>query len=105
MKPPLESRIAWSDVGGLANAKKLLVETLKWPTQVSKSAKCLYYFLIWFIRFLKILSYFQYPELFSESSIRLRSALLLYGAPGTGKTMLARAVATECEVNFISIKV
>lgn len=47
----------------------------------------------------------QYPELFSDCSIRLRSALLLYGAPGTGKTMLARAVATECEVNFISIKV
>ncbi|KAK4022478.1 hypothetical protein OUZ56_007940 [Daphnia magna] len=78
LKPSIDNRVAWSDVGGLTHAKKIIVETLKWPT--------------------------QYPELFANCPIRLRSALLLYGAPGTGKTMLARAVATECEVNFISIK-
>lgn len=36
LKPPTDSRIAWSDVGGLAQAKRMLLETLKWPTQVCK---------------------------------------------------------------------
>ena len=78
-KPPDDCRKTWRDVGGLTHAKQALLETLKWPT--------------------------QYPELFSRCPIRLRSAVLLYGAPGTGKTLLASAVATECSVNFISIKV
>lgn len=47
----------------------------------------------------------QYPILFSNLPIRHRSGLLLYGAPGTGKTLLARAVAKESGMNFISIKV
>ena len=46
----------------------------------------------------------QYPALFSSCPLRLRSGLLLYGAPGTGKTLLAGAVARECGLNFISIK-
>ena len=41
LKPPADSRIAWSDVGGLTNAKQMLVETLKWPTQVRKWPICL----------------------------------------------------------------
>ena len=47
----------------------------------------------------------QYPELFANCPLRLRSGLLLYGAPGTGKTLLAGVLAKECGLNFISIKV
>ena len=47
----------------------------------------------------------QYPVLFSNLPIRHRSGILLYGAPGTGKTLLARAVAKDSGMNFISIKV
>lgn len=47
----------------------------------------------------------QYPILFSRLPIRHRSGILLYGAPGTGKTLLARAVAKDSGMNFISIKV
>lgn len=47
----------------------------------------------------------QNPVLFSSLPIRHRSGVLLYGAPGTGKTLLAGAVAKESGMNFISIKV
>ena len=49
--------------------------------------------------------YPQYPVLFSRLPIRHRSGLLLYGAPGTGKTLLAGAAARDSGMNFISIKV
>lgn len=49
--------------------------------------------------------YFQYPELFANLPIRQRTGILLYGAPGTGKTLLAGVVAQESGMNFISIKV
>lgn len=52
-----------------------------------------------------IVGHFQYPMLFSSCPLRLRSGILLYGAPGTGKTLLAGVVARECGLNFISIKV
>lgn len=48
---------------------------------------------------------FQYPELFANLPVRQRSGVLLYGAPGTGKTLLAGVVARESGMNFISIKV
>ncbi|XP_059149882.1 peroxisomal ATPase PEX1-like [Physella acuta] len=70
--------LGWDDVGGLKNVKTALVETLKWPT--------------------------KYPALFNSCPLRLRSGILLYGAPGTGKTLLAGVVAKECGLNFISIK-
>ncbi|RUS77223.1 hypothetical protein EGW08_015015, partial [Elysia chlorotica] len=70
--------VGWSDVGGLEHVKKALVETLHWPT--------------------------KYPQLFELCPLRLRSGILLYGAPGTGKTLLAGVVAKECGLNFISVK-
>ena len=47
----------------------------------------------------------QYPRLFSQCTIKQRCGVLLYGAPGTGKTLLAGAVAKEFSLNFVSIKV
>ncbi|KAI0739475.1 AAA-domain-containing protein [Daedaleopsis nitida] len=73
-----KSDIAWADIGGLRETKRVLRETLEWPT--------------------------KYGPIFSQSPLRLRSGLLLYGYPGCGKTLLASAVAKECGLNFISIK-
>ncbi|GFO42230.1 peroxisome biogenesis factor 1 [Plakobranchus ocellatus] len=70
--------LSWYDVGGLEQVKRALIETLHWPT--------------------------KYPQLFEACPLRLRSGILLYGAPGTGKTLLAGVVAKECGLNFISIK-
>lgn len=71
-------KISWMDIGGLNSVKGLLKETLIWPA--------------------------LYPELLSKSPLRLTSGVLLYGVPGTAKTMLASAVAYESRLNFISIK-
>lgn len=65
--------VSWSDVGGLDVAKKEILDTIQLPL--------------------------DHPELFSKG-LR-RSGVLLYGAPGTGKTLLAKAVATECSLNFL----
>ncbi|CAN7997260.1 unnamed protein product [Ixodes hexagonus] len=73
-----EDTLSWDDAGGLEGVKKTLQEVFFWPT--------------------------KYPELFANCPIRPLSGLLLYGAPGTGKTLLAGIVASECGVNFISIK-
>ncbi|XP_015522385.2 peroxisome biogenesis factor 1 isoform X1 [Neodiprion lecontei] len=69
---------AWSDIGGLAEVKQSLIELLHWPL--------------------------KYPELFKNAPIKQQGGVLLYGAPGTGKTMLAGAIAKECGLNFISVK-
>ncbi|CAL7940371.1 unnamed protein product [Xylocopa violacea] len=68
----------WSDIGGLAEVKRSLVEILQWPL--------------------------KYPEVFKNAPIKLQNGVLLYGMPGTGKTMLAKAIANECGVNLISVK-
>ncbi|KAF9648393.1 AAA-domain-containing protein [Thelephora ganbajun] len=73
-----KSTVSWADIGGLKETKKVLRETLEWPT--------------------------KYARIFAQSPLRLRSGLLLYGYPGCGKTMLASAVAKECGLNFISVK-
>ncbi|XP_048849740.1 peroxisome biogenesis factor 1 [Brienomyrus brachyistius] len=65
-------------VGGLREARQLLMDTILLPA--------------------------KYPVLFASLPIRQRSGVLLYGAPGTGKTLLAGAVARESGMNFISIK-
>eukprot|EP01127_Copromyxa_protea_P002913 TRINITY_DN12832_c0_g1_i1.p1 TRINITY_DN12832_c0_g1~~TRINITY_DN12832_c0_g1_i1.p1 ORF type:complete len:890 (-),score=146.22 TRINITY_DN12832_c0_g1_i1:59-2527(-) len=69
--------VKWSDVGGLAHAKKEILDTIQLPL--------------------------EHPELFAKG-LKQRSGVLLYGPPGTGKTLLAKAVATECSLNFISVK-
>lgn len=73
-----DSSLGWDDIGGLVDVKNELKEVFEWPV--------------------------MYPELFQNSPLRQQSGLLLYGAPGTGKTMLAAAVASECGLNFISVK-
>lgn len=65
-------------VGGLKDVRQQLMDTIMLPA--------------------------KYPILFSKLPIRHRSGVLLYGAPGTGKTLLVRAVAKDSGMNFISIK-
>jgi transitional endoplasmic reticulum ATPase len=72
------STVHWDDVGGLDGVKQHLKEAVEWPL--------------------------KNPEIFSKLGIKPPKGILLYGPPGCGKTMLARAVATESEANFISIK-
>ena len=69
-------QVKWEDVGGLADVKSDILDTIQLPL--------------------------KYPELFT-SGLR-RSGLLLYGPPGCGKTLLAKAVATEFSLNFFSVK-
>ncbi|XP_025954445.2 peroxisomal ATPase PEX1 isoform X3 [Dromaius novaehollandiae] len=70
--------IGWDKIGGLKDVQQILMDTIMLPA--------------------------KYPELFANLPIRQRSGILLYGAPGTGKTLLAGAIARESGMNFISIK-
>lgn len=70
--------LSWADVGGLSNVRSVLIQTLQWPS--------------------------KYLKLFSCCPLRLQSGILLYGAPGTGKTHLAAVIAKEFNLNFISVK-
>lgn len=69
--------VTWEDVGGLEEVKQKLVEAVEWPL--------------------------KQPQVFERMGIRPPRGILLYGAPGTGKTMLAKAVAKESEANFILV--
>ncbi|MDH3364953.1 MAG: CDC48 family AAA ATPase [Thermoplasmata archaeon] len=71
-------KVSWEDVGGLGSVKEALNEAIELPLED--------------------------PEAFSRLGIRPPSGILLFGAPGTGKTLIARAVANESKANFISIK-
>ena len=70
--------VSWDDVGGLEEAKQVLVEAVEWPL--------------------------LHPDLFRDVGIRPPRGVMLHGAPGTGKTMLAKALAHDAEVNFIPVK-
>jgi transitional endoplasmic reticulum ATPase len=70
--------VTWGDIGGLGDVKQELIEAVEWPL--------------------------KNPEVFSRLGIRPPKGIFLFGPPGCGKTMLARAVATESEANFITIK-
>ncbi len=72
------STVHWDDAGGLEDVKQRLKEAVEWPI--------------------------KNPEMFTRLGIRAPKGILMYGPPGCGKTLLARAVATESEANFISIK-
>jgi len=72
------SEVHWDEVGGLEEAKQALVESVEWPL--------------------------KFPEAFETVGVRPPRGILLYGMPGTGKTLLVRALATESNLNFISIK-
>jgi len=71
-------QVQWTQVGGLKQVKQELIESVEWPLKK--------------------------PEVFKRMGINPPRGILLYGPPGSGKTLLARAVATESEANFISIK-
>ncbi len=70
--------VSWDDVGGLDDAKQELKEAVEWPL--------------------------KYPDKFEKFGIKPPKGTLLYGIPGTGKTLLAKAVANESDANFIAIK-
>lgn len=70
--------VKWSDVGGLDDVRQELVEAVEWPL--------------------------KHPESFKRMGVKPPKGILLYGAPGTGKTLIAKAIANESEANFISVK-
>src|SRR5512136_914603 len=72
------STVHWDDAGGLEDVKQHLKEAVEWPL--------------------------KNPEMFERLGIKPPKGILLFGPPGCGKTLLARAVATESEANFITIK-
>jgi transitional endoplasmic reticulum ATPase len=70
--------VSWDKVGGLDDVKEKLIETVIWNTEKK--------------------------DLVKTMGIRLPKGVLLFGPPGSGKTLLAKAIATESKCNFISIK-
>lgn len=71
-------RITWDDIGGLEEVKRLLIENVVYA--ITKR------------------------EVFEKVGVKPARGILLYGLPGTGKTLLAKAVASQCQANFISVK-
>jgi len=70
--------VSWGEVGGLEEIKDRLKESIEWP--LTK------------------------PEMFEHFGINPPRGIVLFGAPGTGKTLLAKAIANEAKANFITIK-
>ena len=70
--------IKWEDIGGLQTIKQELKEAVEWPL--------------------------KHGATFRKLGVRPPRGVLLYGPPGCGKTLLAKAVANEAESNFILVK-
>jgi transitional endoplasmic reticulum ATPase len=70
--------VKWEDIGGLDHIKEELKETIEWPL--------------------------KFPNVFKKAKANPPKGILLYGLPGTGKTLLAKAIANESGLNFISVK-
>lgn len=69
----------WTDIGGQAELKLKLKQAVEWPL--------------------------RYPEAFQRLGVEPPRGLLMFGPPGCSKTMIAKALATESGLNFISVKV
>jgi len=70
--------VKWEEVGGLSNVKSRLIEAVEWPL--------------------------RYGHLFAQAGLRPSRGILLAGPPGCGKTLLAKALATESQANFVAMK-
>jgi len=70
--------VRWDDVGGLEDVKQTIIEAVELP--------------------------FRCPDIFKYADVKPPKGILLHGAPGTGKTLIAKAVANETQSNFISVK-
>jgi transitional endoplasmic reticulum ATPase len=70
--------VKWDEVGGLAEVKRELMEAVEWPM--------------------------KYPELYEKLGHKMPRGILLHGPSGTGKTLMAKAVATQSEANFVSVR-
>jgi transitional endoplasmic reticulum ATPase len=70
--------VRWEEIGGLTAEKQELIEVVEWPLKRA--------------------------DAFRRMGISPPKGVLIFGPPGCGKTLLARAVATESEANFISVK-
>ncbi|KAL5711391.1 AAA ATPase cdc48 [Ranunculus cassubicifolius] len=70
--------VNWDDIGGLEPVKRELQETVQYPV--------------------------EHPEKFEKFGMSPSKGVLFYGPPGCGKTLMAKAIANECQANFISIK-
>jgi transitional endoplasmic reticulum ATPase len=71
-------QVSWDQVGGLEEVKERLKESIEWPL--------------------------NRPESFEHFGIKPPRGIILFGAPGTGKTLIAKAIANEARANFITIK-
>jgi transitional endoplasmic reticulum ATPase len=72
------SETSWDDIGGMEKVKELLTEGVEWPL--------------------------RFPEMYANAKVEAPRGVLLAGPPGSGKTLIARALANQCEASFISIK-